>query len=214
MSSCQVSVRHTLVSLNRIFAIFCVVGTHGQFIEDELIASEPGRPLDRTRPPLGRNALAFFLVGRETPERKLIYETFQQDGDVVMVEKATVKESAQHMIRSKFCIQTDGNAPWSPRLMQYVLTGCVPVVVSNKLLPPFHKTLNWSTFSLRVPVADIARLKHILTTADHAALFENLQLAKQLLNYNLQGRREKSQVSMLNILIFEMWQSVQQQYES
>ena len=39
------------------------------------------------------------------------------------------------MRRAKYCLQADGNAPWSPRLMQYVISGCVPVFISDLFLP-------------------------------------------------------------------------------
>ena len=61
-------------------------------------------------------------------------------------------ESRGIVAYAKFCLQADGNAPWSPRLMQYVIASCVPVLISDQLLPPFHHTLDWCVVS-GAPVA-------------------------------------------------------------
>lgn len=64
--------------------------------------------------------------------------------------------------RSAFCLCPLGWAPWSPRLVESVALGCVPVIIADGILLPFSSVIPWPEISITVPENDVARLGEIL----------------------------------------------------
>ncbi|KNA17443.1 hypothetical protein SOVF_079880 [Spinacia oleracea] len=68
--------------------------------------------------------------------------------------------------RSVFCLCPLGWAPWSPRLVESVALGCVPVIIADGIKLPFDDVVPWAEISLTVAEHDVAKLGSIL---DHVA---------------------------------------------
>ncbi|KAJ8551921.1 hypothetical protein K7X08_028364 [Anisodus acutangulus] len=66
------------------------------------------------------------------------------------------------ILRSTFCLCPLGWAPWSPRLVESVVLGCVPVIIANGIDLPFSSAVPWSEISLTVPEKDVGKLGSIL----------------------------------------------------
>lgn len=66
------------------------------------------------------------------------------------------------IVRSVFCLCPLGWAPWSPRLVESVALGCVPIVVADGIRLPFPDAVPWPEISLAVAERDAARLGPIL----------------------------------------------------
>lgn len=64
--------------------------------------------------------------------------------------------------RSVFCLCPLGWAPWSPRLVESVALGCVPVVIADGIQLPFSSAVRWSEISLSVAERDVGKLGKIL----------------------------------------------------
>ncbi|XP_057527363.1 probable glucuronoxylan glucuronosyltransferase F8H [Amaranthus tricolor] len=79
--------------------------------------------------------------------------------------------------RSVFCLCPLGWAPWSPRLVESVALGCVPVIIADGIQLPFHDVVPWSDISLTVPENDIGKLGQIL---DHVAKTNLTEIQRNL----------------------------------
>ncbi|EEF38650.1 transferase, putative [Ricinus communis] len=64
--------------------------------------------------------------------------------------------------RSVFCLCPLGWAPWSPRLVESVALGCVPVIIADGIRLPFPSAVPWPAISLTVAEKDVAKLGRIL----------------------------------------------------
>lgn len=64
--------------------------------------------------------------------------------------------------RSIFCLCPLGWAPWSPRLVESVVLGCVPVIIADGIRLPFPSAVKWPEISITVAEKDVRKLGAIL----------------------------------------------------
>lgn len=72
--------------------------------------------------------------------------------------------------RAVFCLCPLGWAPWSPRIVESVILGCVPVIIADKISLPYAHTINWTQISLTVPEKDVIKLDKILSKVSRTNL--------------------------------------------
>ncbi|CAI9781482.1 unnamed protein product [Fraxinus pennsylvanica] len=78
---------------------------------------------------------------------------------------------------SIFCLAPLGWAPWSPRLVESVVLGCVPVIISDGIRLPFPSAIPWAEISLSVAEKDVKKLGKIL---EHVAATNLTTIQKNL----------------------------------
>ena len=66
------------------------------------------------------------------------------------------------LARSEFCIVPPGGDGWSSRVDDAVRHGCIPVIIMDNVHMPFESVLDYTTFAVRVPEADVERTDEIL----------------------------------------------------
>ncbi|KAE8655281.1 putative glucuronoxylan glucuronosyltransferase IRX7 [Hibiscus syriacus] len=81
------------------------------------------------------------------------------------------------ILRSVFCLCPLGWAPWSPRLVESVALGCVPVIIADDIRLPFPSVVKWAEISLTVAERDVGKLGHIL---EHVAATNLSTIQKNL----------------------------------
>ncbi|KAJ8601494.1 hypothetical protein CTAYLR_006713 [Chrysophaeum taylorii] len=113
------------------------------------------------------------------------------------------------MRRARYCVVSEGFSPWSPRLAEAVAHGCVPVLLSPSLDPPYSSVLDWSKFSVSIQAADIPRLPELLEPLDHASLHRDLLRVRPLFAFCIdQGGEDdcggNNHGDGLPLVIFEM----------
>eukprot|EP00930_Biecheleria_cincta_P074240 TRINITY_DN6143_c0_g2_i1.p1 TRINITY_DN6143_c0_g2~~TRINITY_DN6143_c0_g2_i1.p1 ORF type:complete len:603 (-),score=53.42 TRINITY_DN6143_c0_g2_i1:342-2150(-) len=141
-----------------------------------------------------RSRLGFMAVGVRYRMREKLARVFENDPDILVPDKdkyLDYQEVVALMQTAKFCLQADGNAPWSPRLVEYIVIGCVPVMVSDRLVPPFHRTLNWSMFSVRLSEKEAVQpgllkrlLQHLVATGRYDDMSSKLAMARESMLYH------------------------------
>ncbi|KAF8703846.1 hypothetical protein HU200_031942 [Digitaria exilis] len=95
--------------------------------------------------------------------RASVWENFKSSPvfDVSTEHTATYYEDMQ---RAVFCLCPLGWAPWSPRLVEAVVFGCVPVVIADDIVLPFADAIPWEEIGVFVAEEDVPRLDSILTS--------------------------------------------------
>lgn len=84
--------------------------------------------------------------------------------------------------RSTFCLCPLGWAPWSPRLVEAVALGCIPVIIADRIHLPFESTIPWPDISLTIQEKDVTHLDTIL---DHVASTNLSSIQKNLWDPNI-----------------------------
>ncbi|KAF3795728.1 putative glycosyltransferase [Nymphaea thermarum] len=107
---------------------------------DDLTQKVVGGPSPSRRP-----ILAFFAGGMHGPIRPALLEHWKgKDADVQVYE---------------YCLCPSSYEVASPRIVEAIYLGCVPVILKEGYVLPFSDVLNWKSFSVTVPVSEIRNLK-------------------------------------------------------
>ncbi|KAL5994831.1 hypothetical protein ACLOJK_024888 [Asimina triloba] len=121
----------------------------------------------------------------------------------VVVEEGTAgeggREAAQNgMRRSIFCLCPAGDTPSSARLFDAIISGCIPVIVSDELELPFEGILDYRKITLFVSSSDaiqpgwlISFLKSISPMQIKEMRANLAKIAGRLLNIKLHIRRSQ-----------------------
>ncbi|KAE8731080.1 putative glycosyltransferase [Hibiscus syriacus] len=109
--------------------------------------------------------LAFFAGGVHGPIGPILLEHWEGKDEDIKVHKYLPKGVDYHemMRSSKYCIYPSGYEVASPRIVEALYNGCIPVLISKSYVLPFRDVLRWKAFSVVVSVDDIPRLKEMLT---------------------------------------------------
>merc|ERR1712129_222516 len=97
--------------------------------------------------------------------------------------------------RSQLCIAPDGDSPNTGRLIEVIMHGCVPLIISDRLQPPVHEFLDWSKFAFFVreeSLPDLPRiLREDLASPEGTRLIQekhqNLAQVSHLFDYSREG---------------------------
>ena len=154
-----------------------------------------------------RTRLAYFPCGHPFPARKKLYDFFQGDPDVKVVAREGHTLYLDSLTTSKFCIQADGLAAWSPRLAEFLAVGCVPVLISDRLIPPLYRTLDWTKFAVIHSLKDLAglkaRLQDLVADGTYSTMLANVLRVRSAFVYDFKAQ-DKQISGVLPIIMFEM----------
>lgn len=157
-------------------------------------------------PATARNRLAFFAGNlKNGPLRGLVKAAVENDKDFDIVSgQLDSKTYLTKLATSKFCLFLRGFRAWSPRLMDAVFTGCVPVIISDHYDLPFQNIFDWKRFSVIVPQSKISSLKSILQAISPQQLRQMQQQLQQVYHHFV-WNDNPGYMDAFHLTLFELW---------
>ena len=125
-----------------------------------------------------RNIRLMFRGNNRGPLREKVFRYLIENGSPEDSIESTGVASPQAymslMEHSKYCLHVRGTRVMSPRLIELMLFGCVPVIVADAYELPLAWFLDWTKFSIRVPESEYENIHAYVEKANWRELHSNL----------------------------------------
>ncbi|CAN1159341.1 Probable glycosyltransferase At3g42180 [Linum perenne] len=177
-------------------------------------ASLPEVYLERGRlnpPQQGKNSsnrtiLAFFAGGVHGYIRRIMFELWKEKDDQVQVFEKLPRRSSytNKMGESKYCLCPSGYEVASPRIVEAINQGCVPVLISRNYSLPFAEVLDWDKFTVTIPVEKIGEIKKVLEGISEDKYLEMYERVISVRRHFVLNRPAKP-YDLLHMVIHSLW---------
>ncbi|KAH0643830.1 hypothetical protein KY290_035284 [Solanum tuberosum] len=157
------------------------------------------------KPASKRHTLAFFAGHMHGYLRPILLKHWEnRDPDMRIYGGITKASYLRYMKSSKYCICARGSQVNSPRVVEAIYYGCVPVILSDNYVPPLFETLNWESIAVFVQEKDIPNLKNILLSIPDKKYKQMHGRVKQVQQHFL-WHIKPSKYDMFHMILHSVW---------
>ncbi|OWM74773.1 hypothetical protein CDL15_Pgr004540 [Punica granatum] len=155
--------------------------------------------------PENRSILAFFAGGDHGDVRKVLFRHWKEDNDIQVYSYLPKNLSYTKLMgQSRFCLCPSGWEVASPRIVESISAGCVPVIISEGYVLPFSDVIDWSTFSVHVLIKRIPDLKGILEGISEAEYREKQRRVVEVQRHFTVNRPARP-YDMMHMVMHSIW---------
>jgi len=156
---------------------------------------------------LERPIFAFFAGGNHGPVRPILFKHWKEGTDVdIHVSERVPKGLSYHefLKKSRYCLCPSGYEVASPRIVESIYSECVPVIISKNYVLPFSDVLNWTSFSVQVPLSEIPNLKTTLQSIPVDKYVQMQRRVKQVQKHFLINQPPKP-YDLFHMILHSIW---------
>ncbi|XP_070570231.1 uncharacterized protein [Ptychodera flava] len=171
----------------------------------QIILPEVGKGGRDSNPSL-RTTLAFFAGTLDRGQlRPAFYKLWSKDTEFKLIDGVLSDDNyKRHLLTSKYCLILRGQKVWSPRLMDAVWFGCVPVIIADYYHLPLQEVVDWNKMAVIIPESKIADVKQILTSISLKELSKKQAALAQ--NYAfLSWNNPPKPYDAFHMVLYELW---------
>ncbi|CAH2073026.1 unnamed protein product [Thlaspi arvense] len=169
-------------------------------------AQSPNGKIGGNRPSK-RTILAFFAGNLHGYVRPILLNQWSSrpEPDMKIFNRIDHKSYIRFMKRSRFCVCAKGYEVNSPRVVEAVLYGCVPVIISDNFVPPFLEVLDWQSFAVFVPEKEIPNLRKILISIPVRRYVEMQRRVLKVQKHFMWHDDEPVRYDMFHMILHSVW---------
>ncbi|CEL97144.1 unnamed protein product [Vitrella brassicaformis CCMP3155] len=153
----------------------------------------------------GRRYFVFFAGKIRNTVRADLVKIFQDTpGSFVVQHKFRRREYESGLRNSIFCLCPRGWRGWSPRLMEAMFFGCIPVVLADDYWMPQGCFWDWTTLAVLVREADVRKTREILLNMSVAEVMQK-QHDLLLLRHHFMYHMNLQSGDASDMAMLELW---------